>query len=62
MKILTQIPLGSKLKVKEDDKIVTLNKILYFPTRYETIDSDNNFEYYRTHEVIVIAGNIDSLK
>ena len=59
MKILTQIPLGSKLKVKNSGKIVTLRKIVYYPTRYETFDSNNKVEYYRTHEVDIIDENGD---
>tara|TARA_B100000945_G_scaffold317293_1_gene319842 strand:+ start:452 stop:631 length:180 start_codon:yes stop_codon:yes gene_type:complete len=59
MKILTQIPLGSKLKVKNSGKIVTLNKIAYYPTRYETLDDNSHVEYYRTHEVDIIDENGD---
>lgn len=36
MDILTQIPLGTKFKVKESGEIVTLEEIRNFPTRYKT--------------------------
>ena len=51
MDILTQIPLGSKLKVKASGDVVTLEAIKYYPTRYETINESGKIEYYRTHEV-----------
>jgi len=49
--ILTQIEIGSKFKIKESGKTVTLQAINNFPTRYETVDSEGKVEYYRTHDV-----------
>ena len=54
MTILTQIPIGTKLKVKETDEIVTLELICNFPTRYKTINKSGNIFYYKTHEVEII--------
>ena len=54
MDILTQIPIGTKLKVKVSDEIVILEKICFFPTRYKTTNESGTFNYYRTHEVEIV--------
>ena len=54
MTILTQIPLGSKLKVKETEELVELIKIYNYPTKYEVINADGDTHYYRTHQVELI--------
>ena len=54
---MTQIPIGAKLKVLNSDKIVTLEEIRYYPTRYKTKDDSGEIAYYRTHEIIVIESN-----
>ena len=54
MAILTQIPIGTKFKVKKTDEIIILEEIRNFPTRYKTINDDGKIEYYQTFEVEVI--------
>ena len=54
MAILTQIPIGTKFKVKKTGGIITLEEIRNFPTRYKTINVDGKVEYYQTLEVEVI--------
>ena len=54
MDILTQIPIGTKFKVKASCEIVTLEEICFFPTRYKTINELGKINYYRTHEVDII--------
>ena len=54
---MTQIPIGTKLKILNSDKIVTLEEIRYYPTRYKTKDDSGEIAYYRTHEIIVIESN-----
>ena len=51
MKILTQIPIGTKFKVKTTGEIITLDEIRNFPTRYKTYDSTGKIAYYKTFEV-----------
>ena len=60
MKILTQIPIGTKLKVKESGEIITLQEIRNYPTRYKTINDAGKVEYYQTFEVEIIDSIIDS--
>ena len=54
MDILTQVPIGTKLKVKDSGKIVTLEEIRNYPTRYQTIDESGKINYYKTHEIEII--------
>ena len=54
MAILTQIPIGTKLKVKGTGEIITLDEIRNFPTRYKTTNDAGIVEYYQTFEVEVI--------
>ena len=59
MAILTQIPIGTKLKVEETDEIITLDEIRNFPTRYKTTNEDGEVEYYQTFEVEVIESTVE---
>ena len=54
MDILTQIPIGAKLKVKASGEIVILEEICFFPTRYKTTNESGKINYYRTYEVEII--------
>ena len=54
MAILTQIPIGTKFKVKASEEFVTLVEICYFPTRYKTTNESGKINYYRTHEVEIV--------
>ena len=54
MEILTQIPIGTKFKIKETNEIVTLEEIRNYPTRYKTINETGQINYYKTFEVEVV--------
>ncbi|SVA97126.1 uncharacterized protein METZ01_LOCUS149980 [marine metagenome] len=54
MDILTQIPIGTKFRVKESGELVKLEEIRNFPTRYKTINESGEVNYYKTFEVEVI--------
>ena len=54
MEILTQIPIGTKLRVKASGEIITLVEIRNFPTRYKTTNKKGEIEYYKTFEVEVV--------
>jgi len=62
MDILTQIPLGTKFKIKETGEIVTLEEIRNFPTRYKTINESGKVSYYKTYEVERIESTDESEK
>ena len=52
--LLTQIPIGTKFKVKETGELVTLEEIRNCPTRYKTINKSGVINYYRTFDVEVV--------
>ena len=54
---MTQIPIGSKLKVLSSGEIVTLDEIRNFPTRYKTIHESGEVAYYKTFEIEVVESN-----
>ena len=60
MDILTQIPIGTKFKVKASGEIVTLLEIRNFPTRYKTTNEKGETEYYKTFEVEVVESTEQS--
>ena len=54
MIVKTQIPIGTKFRVKKTGEIITLEEIRNFPTRYKTTNDAGKVEYYQTFEVEVI--------
>ena len=54
MTILTQLPIGTKFRVKETGELVTLEEIRNFPTRYKTINESGIINYYKTFDVEVV--------
>ena len=60
MAILTQLPIGTKFRIKETGAIVTLVEIRNFPTRYKTTNGEGKIEYYKTFEVEVVETSKDS--
>ena len=57
---MTQIPIGSKLRILSSGEIVTLEEIRNFPTRYRTTHESGKIAYYKTFEVEVIESNDQS--
>ena len=60
MEILTQIPIGTKFRVKETGELVTLEEIRNYPTRYKTINELDVIIYYKTFEVEVVKTTEES--
>ena len=54
MDILTQIPIGTNLKVIKTGEIVALEEIRNFPTRYKVITPSGKINYFKTFEVEVV--------
>tara|TARA_B100000959_G_C14678841_1_gene499715 strand:+ start:428 stop:616 length:189 start_codon:yes stop_codon:yes gene_type:complete len=54
---MTQIPIGTKFKIKKSGEIGTLDEIRNYPTRYKIVHESGNTVYYRTHEVEMIESN-----
>jgi len=49
-KLLTDIPVGTEMTIKETGKTVKLVVIRYYPTRFKCDDGN----YYYTHQVDVL--------
>ena len=60
MNILTQLPIGTKFRVKATGELVTLEEIRNFPTRYKTINESGKVDYYKTFEVEVVETTEES--
>jgi len=54
MAIMTQLPIGSKLKVLKTGEIVILEEIRNFPTRFKVTNNSGKVAYYKTFEVEVV--------
>ena len=54
MAIMTQLPIGSKLKVLITGEIVILEEIRNFPTRFKVSNNAGKVAYYKTFEVAVV--------
>ena len=54
---MTQIPIGTKFKIKKSGKIGTLEEIRNYPTRYKIVHETGETAYYKTHEVEKIEFN-----
>ena len=52
--ILTQVPIGTKLKVIETGETVTLEEIRNYPTRFKVSTDSGEIIYYKTFEVEII--------
>ena len=60
MDILTQVPIGTKFKVKETGEFVTLEEIRNFPTRYKVRSQSGQINYYKTFEVEIVESTNNS--
>ena len=60
MDILTQVPIGTKFKVKETGELVILEEIRNFPNRYKVITPSVKIKYFKTVEVEVVESTSKS--
>ena len=48
---MNEVPIGTKMKVKESDEEVTLIEIQNFPTSFKAEDKHGNISSYFTYQV-----------
>ena len=60
MNSLTQMPIGTKFRVKKTGELVILEEIRHFPTRYKTINESDKVDYFKTFEVEVVETTEES--
>ena len=53
--ILTQVPIGTKLKVIETGETGTLEEIRNFPTRFKVSTKLGDVKFYKTFEVEIVV-------
>ena len=58
---MNNVPIGTKLKIKEDSTIVELIEILHYPTLFKTKDDNGNIKIFQTNEIEIIDENSSSL-
>ena len=58
---MNNVPIGTKLKIKEDETIVELIEILHYPTLFKTKDDNGNIKIFQTNEIEIIDENSSSL-
>ena len=55
---MNEIPVGSKVKVKDKNLIGNITEIFHYPTTFKVVFKDDSFGVYKTHEIELI----DNLK
>ena len=58
---MNNVPIGTQLKIKEDQRIVELIEILHYPTLFKTKDDNGNIKNFQTNEVEIIDENISEI-
>ena len=48
---MNEIPIGTKVRIKEKDLIGNIVEIFHFPTTFKVELEDNSFKVYQTHEI-----------
>ena len=51
---MNEIPIGTKVRIKEKDLIGNIVEIFHFPTTFKVELEDNSFKVYQTHEIELI--------
>ena len=48
---MNEIPIGTKVKIKDEDLTGNIVEIFHFPTTFKVELEDNSFKVYQTHEI-----------
>ena len=48
---MNEIPIGTKVRIKDEDLIGNIVEIFHFPTTFKVELEDNSFKVYQTHEI-----------
>ena len=48
---MNEVPVGTKMKIKETGKVVTLIEVQHFPTSFKTEDENGAINSYLTYQV-----------
>ena len=56
---MNEVPIGTKMVVKETGKEVVLEKVCNFPTTFKTKDSEGLQKAYFTYQVDIVGWPLD---
>ena len=48
---MNEVPIGSKIKVKESNLVGYIVEIFHFPTTFKIEFKDGSFDIYKTHQL-----------
>ena len=48
---MNEIPIGTKVRIKDEDLIGNIVEIFHFPTTFKVEFKNNSFKIYKTHEI-----------
>ena len=51
---MNEVPIGTKVKVKDSDLIGNIIEIFHFPTTFKVEFEDSSIEVFKTHEIELI--------
>ena len=51
---MNTVPLGTKMKIKHNNKEGVLLKIFHYPTTFKIGFNDESWKVYKTHEIEII--------
>ena len=51
---MNEIPVGSKVKVKDKNLTGNITEIFHYPTTFKVVFEDDSFGVYKTHEIELI--------
>ena len=54
---MNNVPIGTKMKIKSNEKIGTLLEIFHYPTIFKIEFEDGTSNVYDTHEVEIVNEN-----
>ncbi len=54
---MNEVPIGTKVKIKNSELIGSIIEIFHFPTTFKVEFSNGNFQIYKTHEIEILKDN-----
>ena len=59
---MNEIPIGSKIKIKDSNLIGNIIEVFHFPTTFKVEFEDGSFDIYKTHEIELLKDDSNDEK
>ena len=59
---MNEIPIGSKIKIKDSNLIGNIIEVFHFPTTFKVEFEDGSFDIYKTHEIELLKDDSNNEK